>query len=149
MIAWRVSKTRYDPFDAAGAERWGGRWNEPGRAVVYAADSFAGSILGILAHALRPRTLPGPHHAVRIDIPDALVETLGPAALPGWDARESQAALEFGTRWLDERRTLALLVPAVTSRPVGNVLLVNPLHPQLEKAVVSAPFPVPWDERLF
>jgi RES domain-containing protein len=149
VIAWRVTKTRHLPFDGGGAERWGGRWNEPGHPVIYAADSFAGALLEILAHSLRPRTLPGPHHAVRIEVPDALVETLAPDALPGWDARESPAALEYGTRWLVERRSLALRVPAVTSRPLGHLLLVDPLNPLVERVIVSEPFPVPWDERLF
>ncbi|HEV2734625.1 MAG TPA: RES family NAD+ phosphorylase, partial [Longimicrobiaceae bacterium] len=81
MLAWRVSKARFEPFDGTGAMLHGARWNSPGRPVVYAADSLAGAILEILAHALRPRTLPGPHHAVRIEVPDALVETLDPGAL--------------------------------------------------------------------
>ncbi len=149
MIAWRVTKTRYEPFDGSGAERWGGRWNEPGRPIVYAADSFAGALLEILAHALRPRTLPGPHHAARFEIPPDLVETLEPEALPGWEGRESRGAIEFGTRWIDERRTLALVVPALPSRPVGRGVLINPLHPASGRIVISPSFPVPWDERLF
>ena len=54
MLAWRISKTRHAPFDGTGARLRGARWNSPGRPVIYAADSFAGSILEVLAHALRP-----------------------------------------------------------------------------------------------
>ena len=46
--AWRVTKARHPPYDAGGALLVGGRWNPPGRAVIYAADSFAGALLGIL-----------------------------------------------------------------------------------------------------
>jgi RES domain-containing protein len=149
MIAWRVTKTRYQPIDGSGAEIWGGRWNHPGRPVVYAADSFAGALLEILAHSLRPRTLPGPHHAARIEIPDRMVEALDPEELPGWDERGSRPALEFGTRWLDERRTLALVVPALPSHPVGRTVIINPLHRDRARLLVSPLFAVPWDERLF
>ena len=149
MLAWRISKVRHPPFDGTGARLRGARWNSPGRPVVYAADSYAGSILEVLAHALRPRTLPGAHHAVRIDIPDVLVESLDPVALPGWDAKGSPEAVEFGDRWLAEARSAVLIVPALPARPEGRNVLVNPLHPDAGRLTVSAPFPVPWDERLF
>jgi RES domain-containing protein len=149
MLAWRISKTRHPPFDGTGARVRGARWNSPGRPVIYAADSFAGSILEVLAHALRPRTLPGAHHAVEIDIPDSLVEALDPAALPGWDVRGSPEALAFGDRWLAEARSVVLVVPALPARPVGRNVLINPLHRDAVRLAVSEPFPVPWDERLF
>lgn len=143
MVAWRVCKARFAPFDGTGAMLRGARWSSAGRPVVYAADSFAGALLEILAHALRPRTLPGPHHAVRIQVPDALVETLDPAALPGWDTKGSPEARAFGDRWLAEARSAALLVPAVPARPVARNLLVNPEHPDAGRITVSEPFEVP------
>ncbi|HEX6645094.1 MAG TPA: RES domain-containing protein [Gemmatimonadales bacterium] len=149
MLAWRISKIRHPPFDGTGARLRGARWNSPGRPVIYAADSFAGSILEVLAHALRPRTLPGAHHAVRIEIPDELVEHLDPAALPGWDTRGSPEALAWGDRWLAEARTAVAVVPALPARPAGRNVLVNPLHVDAFRVSVSDPFPVPWDERLF
>lgn len=149
MIAWRITKARYAPFDGTGAHDWGGRWNSRGRRVVYGADCFAGAILEILVHALRPRTLPGPHHAVRIDIPDDLVERLDPAVLPGWDAKQSASTAEYGDTWYDVRRSAVLVVPAVSSRPIGVNVLVNLEHPHAKRIGVSPPFTVPWDERLF
>lgn len=117
--------------------------------MIYGSLSFAGAILEILAHALRPRTLPGPHHAVSIAVPDRLVEELDPRALPGWDARESPAARRFGDRWLAEERSAVLVVPSLPSRPVGRNMVINPRHREAGRIAVSAPFPVPWDERLF
>jgi RES domain-containing protein len=127
----------------------GARWSSAGRPVIYAADSFAGSILEILAHATRPRTLPGPHHAVRIDVPDSALEALDPADLPEWEIAGSGAARAFGDQWLAEGRSPALSVPSVPARPVGRTLLLNPLHPDARSIAVSAPFGVPWDDRLF
>jgi RES domain-containing protein len=148
-LAWRLCKTRYQPFDGTGARIEGARWNSAGHAVVYAADSFAGALLEILAHSARPRTLPGPHHAVRIDIPDEVTEFLDPGDLPGWEQPGSREALGFGDRWLWERRSAALVVPSVPSRPVGRNVLINPEHPDAPRIQISAVFPVPWDERLF
>jgi RES domain-containing protein len=120
-----------------------------GHPVIYGADSFAGAILELLAHATRPRTLPGPHHAVRIEIPDNAIETLSAEQLPGWSLKGSPAARAFGDRWLTEARTPVLLAPAVPSQPIGQTVLINPAHPRTGEIVVSRPFVVPWDERLF
>jgi len=149
VLAWRTCKRRHDPWDASGAAQWGGRWNSPGHAVVYAADSFAGSLLEIIAHSARPRTLPGPHHAVRIEIPDELVEWLDGGRLSGWYQRDFAAARRFGDRWLEESRSVALAVPALPARPVGRILLINPAHAGAARLTRGAPFDVPWDERLF
>ena len=86
---------------------------------MYASDSYAGAILEILAHALRPRTLPGPHHAMRVDIPDEVVESLAPEQLPGWDSRESPEARAFGDRWLHEERSAVLAVPSLPAPSVA------------------------------
>lgn len=149
MLAWRITKTRHPPFDGTGARRHGARWNPPGFAVVYAADSFAGALLEILVHAARPRTLPGAHHGVEIRIPDELVEWPRDDALGRWAERDSAAAAAFGERWLREARTVALAVPSLPARPVGKTVLINPAHPDATRISVGAPFPVPWDERLF
>ena len=149
LVAWRLTKVRHAPWDGTGAMLVGARWNSPGRPVIYASDTFAGAILEILAHALRPRTLPGPHHAVRITIPDQMVECLDERDLPGWEERDSGAALEYGDGWLAAMRTPVLVAPALPSRPVGRTVLINPIHPLAERIQRSEPFPVPWDERLF
>ena len=149
MIAWRITKTRYQPYDGTGARERGGRWNSPGHPVVYASDSFAGAVLEILAHSLRPRTLPGAHHGVRIDIPAELVEEVNPAGVPGWMEKDSPAARMFGDRWIKEGRTAALAVPALPTRPIGRTLMINPDHPDAARIDVSLPFAVAWDERLF
>ena len=127
----------------------GARWNSPGREAIYASDTYAGAILEVLAHALRPRTLPGPHHAVQIDIPGHLLEALEPDRLPGWDKPESPEARQFGDRWLSEERTVVLSVPSVPARPLGQTLVINPRHAHAAALEVSNPFPVPWDDRLF
>ena len=149
MIAWRTCKARYDPWDGSGAALQGGRWNSPGRPVIYAADSFAGSLLEILAHVLTPRTLPGAHHAMRLDVPDELIEQVDETRLPAWHSRDMIDARDYGDRWLSESRSLALLVPALPARPIGRLLVINPGHKDAARIRRGATFKVPWDERLF
>ncbi len=149
LVAWRACKVRHPPYDGTGARIAGARWNSPGRAVVYASDSFAGALLEILVHSARPRTLPGPHHAIKLEIPEDLIETLQPAILPGWDRKDSPLARAYGDRWLAEARSVVLIVPALPSRPVGRCVLINPAHAHARHIAAGSPFLVPWDERLF
>jgi RES domain-containing protein len=69
--------------------------------------------------------------------------------VPGWDGRDSPAARAFGDRWHADRRSVALVVPALPAKPIGRTVLVNPLHPDFSRVRSGKPFPVPWDERLF
>jgi RES domain-containing protein len=148
--AYRLTKARHPVFDGTGAALHGGRWNSPGRPVVYCADSFAGAILEILVHANRPLRLPGPHHAARIEIPDDVpVEVLDAASLPGWDAEDGGASRRFGDHWLDEARTAVLSVTAATAQPFGRNLVINPAHPRAGRLQVGPSVPVEWDPRLF
>lgn len=133
-------------MDDIGSRLYGGRWNSAGHGVVYASDSFAGAILEILVHALRPRTLPGAHHAVELSIPTSLIEIAD--VLQEWDEEDSLSARDFGDSWLSERRSAVLSVPSLPSRPVGRTIMVNRRHPDASTIDVSSPFDVPWDERL-
>lgn len=149
MLAWRIAKKKYDPMDGRGALLRGGRWNSAGRVVIYASSSIAGAILEILVHSARPRTLPGPHHAVRIEIDEAEIERVDPSNVPGWEEKASPVARDYGDRWLREERSPVLVVPALPSRPVGRSVLINPGHPRADRVLASDRFDVPWDERLF
>ena len=43
---FRVCRARYARLDGTGAQLAGGRWNSPGRAVVYMAESIALAVVG-------------------------------------------------------------------------------------------------------
>jgi RES domain-containing protein len=148
---YRVVKSRYRErvFDGTGAYLWGGRWNSPGRPVVYAATCLQGNLLEILVHAGRV-ALPGPHHAARARLPDDLaLERLTPEEVPGWEQPDSAVARAAGDRWLEEARTAVLHVPAASARPHGTNVLLNPLHPHFGRIRFDPAVPVEWDDRLF
>ncbi|HEV2146854.1 MAG TPA: RES domain-containing protein [Longimicrobiaceae bacterium] len=147
---YRVAKARYPVFDGTGAYLEGGRWNSPGRPVVYGSTCLAGCLLEILVHAGRLQKVPGAHHCARAEIPDDLpVEVVDEARLPGWELEESSSARAYGDAWLAEGRTAVLSVPAAAARPLGRNLLLNPAHPDYPRIRVHAPAPISWDARLF
>ncbi|CAN5496877.1 RES family NAD+ phosphorylase [soil metagenome] len=149
-IAYRITKTRYPVFNGTGAYLVGGRWNSPGRAVIYSSTCLAGSLLEVLVHAGRRQKLPGPHHCARAVIPEEIpIAVLEETRLPGWDAEDSSVARAYGDEWLREARTTVLSVPAATARPYDRHLLLNPDHPDYARIRIEAPLPVTWDMRLF
>jgi RES domain-containing protein len=149
MRIFRIADRRHPVWNGSGAMLWGGRFNSPGRAVIYGALSFGGAMLEILVHA-RIGKVPKTHVWIEVEVPDdVLIERQTTDSLPaGWDASALQAARAFGDTWLTEARSAVLVVPSVVARQESNVL-VNPAHPDTARLVVSAPQPVIWDERLF
>ena len=149
LVAYRISSLKYRPFDGTGAALRGGRWNSPGREVVYCSSSYACALLEILVRA-NLRRLPGRHVCVVVTVPDALpTETVGAADLPGWNAPDRRASQAFGDRWLAEGRTAVLIVPSVVARPYERNVLVNPSHPDAGDLHLGKPTSVIWDPRLF
>jgi RES domain-containing protein len=149
MRAFRIADRRHAIFDGTGARLYGGRWNSPGRPVIYAAETFAGALLEALVHA-NVGKVPRRHAVIDIVIPDSLeVETVEPRSLPGWRAESQLVCRRFGDRWLNESRSCVLLVPsAVTDGHERNVL-INPLHPDFAQITASKPKAIRWDQRLF
>jgi RES domain-containing protein len=121
-----------DDLSGKGAEITGGRWNEKGVAVVYAAENRSLACLETLVH-LAAGGLPFNRYLVEISIPDpvwAAARREAPASLPvGWDAEPaSRASISFGTAWLRSGSAAVLVIPSVIV-PEECCVLVNPAHP--------------------
>ncbi len=149
MQIFRIADERHPLWDGTGAALIGGRWNSPGRPVIYGSLSYSCAMLEILAHASIGR-IPTTHCFVIAEIPDAVtIERHNAASLPvEWDAENSSAARLFGDQWLKQARSAILVIPSVVARLEWNAL-VNPLHPDSSKLIVSLPEKVAWDKRLF
>ncbi|MBP0624401.1 RES family NAD+ phosphorylase [Cupriavidus consociatus] len=150
MRIFRIADRRHEVWNGTGAMLVGGRFNSPGRPVIYGALTFAGAMLEVLVHA-RIGKVPRHHVLVVGTVPeDVSVERVDGALLPaGWDTLEDpRAARSFGDRWLAEGRSALLVVPSVVARLEWNAL-VNPTHSDAARIQVSAPEPVQWDDRLF
>jgi len=147
LRAYRIADHRHRIFDGAGAASFGGRWNSPGRRVIYAAETYAGAMLEVLAHSNIGR-IPRSHSWIGIMIGRGVkVEELNAADLRSWNVADQRASRGYGDRWYDEGRTAVLIVPSVLARPERNIA-INQEHPDFARIRATAPKPVDWDERL-
>jgi RES domain-containing protein len=147
--AWRIADRRHSLFDGTGAQLFGGRWNSPGRALIYAAQTYAGALLEVLVHAGIGR-VPATLAWITIAIPASVaVEELTPSGLPGWDAEDQSASRAFGDAWLESRRSAVLLVPSMVTQGMERNVLINPAHADFAAIGASRPADVRWDRRLF
>lgn len=149
MRAFRIADGRFPTFDGTGARLAGARWNSPGRPVIYAAETFAGAMLEILAHGNLNR-LPRHHLFIEISILDSMtVENGLPIDFGNWDPSDQTFTRSVGDHWLTEMRSAVLVVPSVVTGGVETNILINPLHPDFDKIETSQPRPVRWDSRFF
>ncbi|HKW76327.1 MAG TPA: RES domain-containing protein [Terriglobales bacterium] len=149
MQAFRIADRRFPIFDGTGASLIGGRWNSPGRAMIYAAETFAGAVLEILAHS-NLGGIPQTHALVETTIPEAVsMEAIGKSDLRGWGADDQIASRRYGDQWLLEQRSAVLLVPSVVSGGRERNVLINPEHPGFARIVAGKPQELRWDKRLF
>jgi RES domain-containing protein len=149
MFAYRIADGRRPLFDGTGAMLNGGRWNSPGRPVIYATETFANAMLEVLAHS--NLSLVPKHHAfIRIDIPDTVViQDIPPSQLPKWPHTPEHLCRKLGDAWLDSRSTAVLRVPSIVTSGHERNLVINPTHPAFLKIKAKPPEPVLWDPRLF
>ena len=148
MILWRLTRAQYasTAFDGEGGRLYGGRWNSPGRAVVYLAGSLALAALEILVHVKSQRELEG-YIKIRVEAPESLVgevETLPENWQQGRAPDETRA---IGDAWLVAAETPLLRVPSVVIPEEHNYLL-NPQHPDFEKLATGEAEPFAFDLRL-
>lgn len=152
LTAWRLVRPGYgspgDAFSGEGARLYGGRWNAPGRRVVYVSSSLALAVLETLVHADR-RRFERDYVFFRLHIPEHLVLELRDRDLPAdWRARAvSEGARRVGDAWLEAQASVALSVPSVIVPEERNYLL-NPSHAQFRDLDIQAPRPFRFDARL-
>ena len=142
MRAWRICRAPYADLRGEGARLHGGRWNDPGLALVYLSEHPALSLLEILVHLdLTPDFLPEDYVLVTVEMPnDMATETIDHAAPP-----TDMAA--FGSTWLMQRRTPLLWVPSIILPQSYNILL-NPIHPEARYVRKIGQEPLRFDARL-
>jgi len=135
-------------LDGEGARLYGGRWNPPGVAAVYLAESRALAALEILVHAPR-EALRLEWMVIELEIADSFIDQVPPAKLPeNWRLQpSSHQAQAFGARWLRDYRNLALRLPSVVI-PQEHSLLLNPLHPVFREIKPGKPRAFSFDPRL-
>lgn len=136
---------RHPLWDGNGALIYGARWNSPGRGPIYAAETYSGAMLEMLARLGR-LAVPPDYHYLEIEVPEDLArEEI--IVTPEEMAKET-ITRGLGNRWFDSLRTAVLLVPSIITEVDRNVL-INPKHPDFGRITPGEPRPVRWDTRLF
>lgn len=147
---WRLTRKKYagEAFTGEGARRFGGRFNSPGRRVVYAAESLALALVETLVGLTDYEDLYR-YVFFRVELGEEHVEALSRDELPeGWDARPPTAvSRQVGDAWLSEERSLALRVPSVVV-PYSYNYMLNPEHPSFGEIEVQGAEELPVDPRL-
>ncbi len=147
MRFYRIADSRHSPESGEGARLHGGRWNSPGRAVIYACETQTGAILEKLVHT--NGRMPKHQVCVIFEAPDSLrCASLEPAEIPGWDDADMVASRKAGDAWLEKASTAVLRVPSVVFDVERNVL-INPGHADFRRIKLVGTEVVRWDERLF
>jgi RES domain-containing protein len=145
MFAWRLASGSYPPLAGEGARLVGGRWNSPGRPLVYASESLALCLAECLVHVTG--RLPSNYVAFKISFADGEAEVLNLKTLKaGWE-RDLAQTRAVGDKWLAGARSLALIVPSVVLPESRNILL-NPMHPNAARMRVVSRKPFTFDPRL-
>jgi len=149
MRLWRLVAPRHaaTAMNGEGAAAFGGRWNPPGRRMVYTADSLALATLELSVHITGGRVK---YTALQFEVADDLIDALDPSGLKKSWVTSQVSTQRVGEAWLDSRRSLALSVPSslVDARSGERNVLLNPLHPAAGGLRELQRFEITLDERL-
>ena len=143
---YRVCRARNARLDGEGARLAGGRWNSPGRAVVYMAESIALAVLENLVH-MSPQDFPTGYVSVAAVLPDGLNMATEQDLRLRADLRELSSQ-DLGDWWIDSKQSAVLEVPSAVVTGEHNYLL-NPAHPDFARIVADPPALFHFDPRLF
>lgn len=148
--AWRITKKKHaaTAFTGVGAKENGGRWNNPGTAVVYCAGSTSLAILEMLVH-LESHDLLGSYVTFEVAFDESLVERVDVKSLPrSWRRSPAPGPLQrLGDEWVAGGRSAVLRLPSAIVPTEWNYLL-NPAHPDFSKISVGPKRPIQFDARL-
>lgn len=133
---YRLHKTKYSDsaFTGEAAAKYGGRWNHPGIAMVYASATTSLAILEIMANDETTDIADlAKIYQVHPAIIDSRVQIFAPKItdLPaGWDDPETHPdiARDLGSQWMEQGKVCVIQVPSAVL-PVESNFLLNPLHP--------------------
>lgn len=150
--AYRIVRSEFarTGFSSEGVRLYGGRWNSPGVAVAYAAESLSLAQLELLVRVHSRDVL---HRQFSLIIAEFPVELATPVSdlgdLPaGWDSPIPCVATQaLGDRWVKEHRSVVLSVPSVVTRDEFNYLF-DPGHPDFRRVTVRPAVAFAFDHRL-
>ena len=149
FMAYRLIAPKWatTALSGEGARLYGGRWNSPGRPMVYLATSRALAALELLVHLTTPGSRRIPRTLVSVRVPKDIV---GGELWQneGWrDDPPGKGSTDQGDDWLSVGKTGGVFVPSAIIAAEQNLLL-NPLHADFGKVDVIKTEAFSFDHRL-
>lgn len=144
MIVYRLCKAAHVALDGEGARLYGGRWNAPGRPMIYTAASPSLAVLEVMVHLdLTSDLLPDDLRLLTIELPDdAPFAELAPCPT------EDNACLAAGEVFLHDGAALGLMVRSVIVPQEQNIL-INPRHYDMTRVSLRSNDAFEIDPRFF
>ena len=151
MEVFRLSTGKWAGIlSGKGASLKGGRWNSPGKEIIYTAGNRSLAMAEVAVH-FSLSTLPVDYRMVTILIPDDLiVKQLPEKGLPkGWNAFPYGAGTQtYGDDFIHRNDSCLLKVPSAVTKGDYNIL-INPFHVDFRKIKIISNETFPLDRRIF
>ena len=147
MRLWRISN--YADLKGLGGLKASARWHHRGAPVVYTSETPSGALLEMVVHleAHDLSVLPDGYQLLEIDVTEeiSMIE-FDAQSLPEHWQRDESFTRKVGTQWLSGLSSLLLRIPSAIAPHTFNVL-INPLHPDCQRLIITDVNHFPLDER--
>lgn len=150
MFVYRITKKEHAALDGMGGLYGPGRWHKKGFPVIYTSEHASLAAWEKIVHVASFENIQNNLLLVKIVIPDGIEIQSVPEniLLEGWDNFPfSSETVNFGTLFLQKKEHLALKVPSVIIPDEFNIIL-NPLHPDIQRCKVISEIPFLFDKRV-
>ena len=151
MFAYRINlPEKIEDLSGKDCAEKGGRWNEKGIPMIYLSSSVSLATVESIVHMSA-----GDHEKefkiLTLEIPDDIEKfVIYLNELPErWNIHPPEAhTIKKGSDWARSNRSLILQVPSAVITCEHNILL-NPLHPEMQRVRIKSIEPFGFDKRLF
>lgn len=150
MIVYRLTKSKYkDQLSGVGAEKYGGRWNNKGKQVIYTGESRALCTAEIAVHSPLG-IVPSDYFVQSIEIPKLKMLEIFPEDLNlNWRNFPHEISTKhLGDDFIDENKYLVMKVPSAVIQDEFNYL-INPHHKNFPRIKLLKIEEFNFDKRLF
>jgi RES domain-containing protein len=145
MILYRCALKKWiKDLSGKGAYLHGGRWNSPGRFMVYAAEN---NVLAALEVALRIplESISSDYLMISLEISGSI--PIYRPKLPGNWNLQTEVTRSIGDEFIKKGKYLLMKVPSALITDSFN-FLINPNHPDIKKMKLMEPRTILFDKRL-
>jgi RES domain-containing protein len=150
VTAWRITKRKHarNAFTGEGAREFGGRWNNPGTAIVYSAQAQSLAALEMLVHLGSSERLEK-YVLIGVEFDPSLIRPVELPALPThWRSDPPPPEVRsIGDDWVLAGSSALLQVPSALV-PGENNFLLNPEHKDFARLLFGKPLAFRFGPRL-